>query len=84
MRDLSLQMSKGKWDTTAWGNGPNGGASGEFTAGEVKRTAPEVPDIHESFKVVTRPASDNLAILHSILPPMTARSLICFTFLLPT
>lgn len=37
-------MSKGKWDTTAWGNGPDGGASGEFTAGEAKRTAPETPD----------------------------------------
>lgn len=40
MRDLSLQMSKGRWDTTAWGNGPDDGASGEFTAGEAKTESP--------------------------------------------
>lgn len=34
MRDLSLQMSKGMWDTAAWGNGPGDGASGEYTPGE--------------------------------------------------
>lgn len=34
VRDLSLQVSKGKWDTTAWGNGPSDGASGEYTPGE--------------------------------------------------
>lgn len=34
VRDLSLRMSKGQWDTTAWGNGPADGASGEYTAGE--------------------------------------------------
>lgn len=27
-------MSKGKWDTTAWGNGPRDGAGGEYTSGE--------------------------------------------------
>lgn len=30
-------MSKGKWDTTAWGNGPSDGASGEYTPGEGRR-----------------------------------------------
>lgn len=34
MRDLSLQMSKGRWDTAGWGNGPGAGASGEYTPGE--------------------------------------------------
>eukprot|EP00903_Cladosiphon_okamuranus_P018262 g16799.t1 len=33
MRDLTLQMSKGKWDTAGWGNGPGDGASGEYTPG---------------------------------------------------
>ncbi|CAM9977012.1 unnamed protein product [Sphacelaria rigidula] len=35
VRDLSLQMSKGRWDTDAWGNGPGGGNSGEYTPGEI-------------------------------------------------
>ncbi|CAM9227224.1 unnamed protein product [Ectocarpus sp. 12 AP-2014] len=33
VRDLSLQMSKGRWDTMGWGNGPGDGSSGEYIPG---------------------------------------------------
>ncbi|CAN0000928.1 unnamed protein product [Scytosiphon promiscuus] len=50
MRDLSLQMSKGKWDTAEWGNGPGAGASGEYTPGGAEMWARlPVEDAWESW-----------------------------------